>query len=58
MSKIKTISEDQLDLLHIIENDSKVSQRVISHNSGFSIGKVNYCVSTHMALCNIKFMIS
>ena len=48
-----TITEDQLDLLHIIEKDGEASQRVISENSGFSIGKVNYCVK---ALIDIGFI--
>ena len=44
MIKEQTITEDQLDLMHIIEKDGKASQRLISQNSGFSIGKVNYCL--------------
>jgi len=38
------ITEDQLDLLHIIQKNGKLSQRKISQNTGFSIGKVNYCL--------------
>ena len=53
MTKEQSITEDQLDLMHIIEKDGKVSQRVISQNSGFSIGKVNYCVK---ALIDIGFI--
>jgi EPS-associated MarR family transcriptional regulator len=44
MTKEINITEDQLDLMHIIQKDSKASQRLISQSSGFSIGKVNYCV--------------
>ena len=44
MIKDQRITEDQLDLMHIIEKDSNASQRLISQNSGFSIGKVNYCL--------------
>ena len=47
------ITEDQLDLMHIIEKDSKASQRLISQNSGFSKGKVNYCLK---ALVDIGFV--
>lgn len=47
------ITEDLLDLMHIIEKDGKASQRLISQNSGFSIGKVNYCIK---ALINIGFV--
>ena len=30
--------------MYIIEKDGKVSQRLLSQNSGFSLGKVNYCL--------------
>ena len=53
MKKAQSITEDQLDLLHIIEKDGKASQRLISQNSGFSIGKVNYCLK---ALVDIGFI--
>ena len=53
MRKDEIITEDQLDLMHIIEKDSKASQRLISQNSGFSIGKVNYCLK---ALVDIGFI--
>jgi MarR family transcriptional regulator, temperature-dependent positive regulator of motility len=53
MTKNQIITEDQLDLMHIIEKDGKVSQRLISQNSGFSIGKVNYCLK---ALIDIGFI--
>ena len=53
MTNDQSITEDQLDLMHIIEKDGKVSQRLISQNSGFSIGKVNYCVK---ALIDIGFI--
>tara|TARA_B100001059_G_C17723637_1_gene522173 strand:+ start:686 stop:997 length:312 start_codon:yes stop_codon:yes gene_type:complete len=53
MPKNQRITEDQLDLMHIIEKDSKASQRLISQNSGFSIGKVNYCLK---ALIDIGFI--
>ena len=53
MKKNQIITEDQLDLMHIIEKDGKASQRVISQNSGFSIGKVNYCLK---ALIDIGFI--
>ena len=53
MTKEQRITEDQLDLMHIIEKNGKVSQRLISQNSGFSIGKVNYCLK---ALIDIGFI--
>ena len=53
MRKEQRITEDQLDLMHIIEKDGKASQRLISQNSGLSIGKVNYCIK---ALIDIGFI--
>jgi MarR family transcriptional regulator, temperature-dependent positive regulator of motility len=53
MITVQSITEDQLDLMHIIEKDGKVSQRLISQSSGFSIGKVNYCVK---ALIDVGFI--
>ena len=53
MTKKRSITEDQLDLMHIIEKDRNASQRLISQNSGFSIGKVNYCLK---ALIDIGFI--
>jgi len=54
MTKEQSITEDQLDLMHIIEKDGTASQRLISQNSGFSIGKVNYCVKALIAIGFIK----
>ena len=53
MTRDKSITEDQLDLIHIIEKNGKASQRLLSQNSGFSIGKVNYCIK---ALVDIGFI--
>ena len=54
MTKEQIITEDQLDLMHIIEKDGKASQRLISQNSGFSIGKVNYCLRSLLDIGFIK----
>jgi EPS-associated MarR family transcriptional regulator len=53
MIKNQSISEDQLDLMHIIEKDRKASQRKLSQSTGLSIGKVNYCLK---ALLDIGFI--
>ena len=53
MIKPQSITEDQLDLMHLIEKDSNASQRLIAKNTGFSIGKVNYCLK---ALVDIGFI--
>ena len=54
MTKKQKITEDQLDLMHIIEKDGKASQRQISQHSGFSIGKVNYCLKALLDLGFVK----
>ena len=54
MTKEQIITEDQLDLMHIIENDGSASQRQIAKNSGLSIGKVNYCLKALVASGFIK----
>ena len=54
MLKNQSITEDQLDLMHIIAKDGKVSQRQIARNSGFSIGKVNYCLKALIEIGLVK----
>ena len=44
MSKFQSITEDHLDLMHYIQKDGEASQRKISKETGFSLGKVNYCI--------------
>lgn len=51
--KHQSITEDQLDLMHIIQGDTNSSQRQIAKKSGLSIGKVNYCIK---ALIDIGFI--
>jgi EPS-associated MarR family transcriptional regulator len=53
MIKSQIITEDQLDLMHIIQVDNNASQRQIAKRSGLSIGKVNYCLK---ALIDIGFV--
>ncbi len=53
MTKDQGITEDQLDLMHIIEKDGRASQRLLSKNLGLSVGKVNYCLK---ALIDIGFI--
>jgi EPS-associated MarR family transcriptional regulator len=53
MIKDQKITEDHIDLMHIIEKNGTTSQRLISQNIGFSIGKVNYCLK---ALVDIGFI--
>ncbi len=49
----KNITEDQLDVLQLLHEDPKISQRRIAKKSGFSIGKVNYCLK---ALIDVGFV--
>lgn len=44
MTSHQIITEDHLDLMHYIQQDSKISQRQIAKKTGISIGKVNYCL--------------
>lgn len=53
MQKNQSITEDQLSLMHHIQNDTNASQRQIAKKTGFSIGKVNYCIK---ALIDIGFI--
>jgi EPS-associated MarR family transcriptional regulator len=53
MNKTYIISEDQIDLMHVIECNSNTSQRQIANKTGLSIGKVNYCLK---ALIDIGFI--
>jgi EPS-associated MarR family transcriptional regulator len=53
MIKSQGITEDQLDLMHIIQGDTNASQRQIAQKTGLSIGKVNYCLK---ALINTGFI--
>jgi EPS-associated MarR family transcriptional regulator len=53
MKKIQGITEDQLDLMQIIDEDREASQRKLSQKTGLSIGKVNYCLK---ALVDIGFI--
>ena len=53
MKKIQGITEDQLNLMQIIDKDREASQRKLSQQTGLSIGKVNYCLN---ALVDIGFI--
>ena len=44
MSLNKPISEELLDLMHILQTNPNISQRQLAKEIGLSIGKVNYCI--------------
>jgi EPS-associated MarR family transcriptional regulator len=52
--KYQSITEDQLDLMHIIQGDTISSQRQIAKKTGLSIGKVNYCLKALIDIGYIK----
>ena len=54
MSSFNFISEDSLDLMHIIQNKSNLSQRKLAKEVGFSLGKVNYCLKALLDIGYIK----
>lgn len=47
------ITEDALEVMHLLEKDPNLSQRLLAKKSGFSIGKVNYCLK---ALVDVGFI--
>ena len=56
MKKIQGITEDQLDLMQIIDKDREASQRKLSQQTGLSIGKVNYCLKAFIDIGLIKIL--
>lgn len=54
MSKHPIISEDHLEILHNIQNESALSQRQMSQKTGFSVGKVNYILKSLLDIGFIK----
>lgn len=53
MKKLKYITEDQLEVMHLIDKERQASQRLLAQKTGFSLGKVNYCLK---ALVDIGFI--
>ena len=53
MEKSAIITEDQLNLMHILQQKQIASQRLIAKESGLSIGKENYYTK---ALIQIGFV--
>ena len=44
MKETKKFTEDELHVMHAIQQDPTNSQRVIAKSLGMSLGKVNYCI--------------
>jgi EPS-associated MarR family transcriptional regulator len=47
------VTEDELDVMWLIDKDPSISQRRIADSLGMSLGKVNYCLS---ALVEVGFV--
>ena len=45
MNKSRKNSEDHLDVLRTIKNQPHLSQRDMAKELGFSLGKLNYCLT-------------
>ena len=50
----ENFSEDKLKIMHLIEQDSNLSQRVLADKSSMSLGKINYCLSALIEIGYIK----
>ncbi len=53
MNSKKPVSEELLELMHIVQENPNISQRQLAKEIGLSIGKVNYCLK---ALVDIGFI--
>tara|TARA_B100000674_G_C37114652_1_gene590577 strand:- start:153 stop:461 length:309 start_codon:yes stop_codon:yes gene_type:complete len=53
MKKPKDISEDALNVMHLIHENPNTSQRQLAKKTGLSIGKINYCLK---ALIDVGFV--
>jgi EPS-associated MarR family transcriptional regulator len=47
------ITEDELDVMWLINKEPTISQRQMAHSLGMSLGKVNYCLN---ALVEVGFV--
>ena len=47
------VTEDELDVMWLIDKDPTISQRQMADTLGMSLGKVNYCLS---ALVEVGFV--
>jgi len=47
------VTEDELDVMWLIDKDPTISQRQMADSLGMSLGKVNYCLS---ALVEVGFV--
>lgn len=52
----QSISEESLELMHIVEKNPNITQRQLSKRIGYSIGKVNYCLKGLIDIGFIKMV--
>ena len=48
------ITEDELKIMQLIEDDANTSQRKISKKLGLSLGKINYCILSLIDIGYVK----
>lgn len=54
MKDFENLTEDDLHIMHIIESNPELSQRVIANKLGISLGKVNFCIQSLAEIGYIK----
>ena len=54
MRSNKSISEESLEIMHILEKNPHLTQRQLSKEIGSSIGKINYCLKDLIDIGFIK----
>ena len=54
LERNELINEDDLDVLHLIQEDPEISQRKIATKLGFSLGKVNYSIKSLVKIGFLK----
>ena len=43
--KISIKNKEHFEILRKIDNEPEISQRIMAHDLGFSLGKLNYCLT-------------
>ena len=56
MNNIKKEDEDNFAILRKIDQSSKISQREMARELGFSLGKLNYCIKALKTLSKLNLL--
>tara|TARA_X000000950_G_scaffold92361_1_gene116267 strand:+ start:2375 stop:2686 length:312 start_codon:yes stop_codon:yes gene_type:complete len=54
MKKTEIISEDALEVMHLIQESPNTSQRILAKKTGLSVGKINYCLKALIDIGYVK----